>query len=142
MKEGGGGDHVSVGVTLPRTRGIKPVARRNLFRRRPGKICNCSCGLPSFIVLLTVVVVQYFLEHRLLKESELVLKKTNCLNFSQDADQDEDLDANQDEDQDEDQDVDQDADQGADQDEDQDANQDEDQVSDDIFSWNSYSKNA
>ena len=36
MKEGGGGDHVSVGVTLPRTRGIRPISKKDLYRRRPG----------------------------------------------------------------------------------------------------------
>jgi hypothetical protein len=37
MKEGGGGDHVSVGVKLPRSRGIKPVSQKDLYRQRPGK---------------------------------------------------------------------------------------------------------
>jgi hypothetical protein len=37
MKEGGGGDHVSVGVTLPRSRGVRPVSRGRLYRRPPGK---------------------------------------------------------------------------------------------------------
>jgi hypothetical protein len=37
MKEGGGGDHVSVGVKLPRSRGIRPISKKNLYQRRPGK---------------------------------------------------------------------------------------------------------
>jgi hypothetical protein len=39
MKEGGGGDHVSVGVTLPRTRGIRPISGKNLYRPGTGKKC-------------------------------------------------------------------------------------------------------
>ena len=35
MKEGGGGDHVSVGVKIPRSRRIRPVSRRNIFTRPP-----------------------------------------------------------------------------------------------------------
>ena len=35
MKEGGGGDHVSVGVRTPRSRRVKPVSRRYLYVR-PG----------------------------------------------------------------------------------------------------------
>ena len=37
MKEGGGGDHVSVGVRLPRTGRVKPISKKDLYRRRPGK---------------------------------------------------------------------------------------------------------
>ncbi len=37
MKEGGGGDHVSVGVKLPRSRGIRPISKKNLYRQRPGR---------------------------------------------------------------------------------------------------------
>lgn len=36
MKEGGGGDHLSVGVRKPRTRGIRPISKRNLYSRPPG----------------------------------------------------------------------------------------------------------
>ena len=35
MKEGGGGDHVSVGVKTPRSRSIRPVSRKDLYVR-PG----------------------------------------------------------------------------------------------------------
>ena len=37
MKEGGGGDHLSVGVRKPRSRGIKPVSKRNLYQKPPSK---------------------------------------------------------------------------------------------------------
>ena len=37
MKEGGGGDHLSVGVRKPGSRGIKPVSKRNLYQRPPRK---------------------------------------------------------------------------------------------------------
>ncbi len=37
MKEGGGGDHVSVGVRKPRSRGVKPISKRDLYRQRPSK---------------------------------------------------------------------------------------------------------
>ena len=37
QKEGGGGDHVSVGVKVPGSRSIRPVSKKNLYRRRPGK---------------------------------------------------------------------------------------------------------
>ena len=37
QKEGGGGDHVSVGVRVPRSRSIRPISKKNLYRRRPGK---------------------------------------------------------------------------------------------------------
>ena len=37
MKEGGGGDHLSVGVKLPRRGGIRPVSRKNLYQRPPGE---------------------------------------------------------------------------------------------------------
>ncbi len=47
MKEGGGGDHVSVGVKLPRSRGIKPISKKNLYQRRPGR----KLLLPLFLFL-------------------------------------------------------------------------------------------
>jgi hypothetical protein len=37
MKEGGGGDHVSVGVRIPRSRRTKPVSKRDIFVRPPSK---------------------------------------------------------------------------------------------------------
>jgi hypothetical protein len=37
MKEGGGGDHLSVGVRKPRSRRITPVSRKNVYLRPPGK---------------------------------------------------------------------------------------------------------
>ncbi len=37
MKEGGGGDHVSVGVRKPRSRRISPVSKREIFIRPPSK---------------------------------------------------------------------------------------------------------
>ena len=37
MKEGGGGDHLGVGVRKPRSRGIKPVSKRNLYQKPPSK---------------------------------------------------------------------------------------------------------
>ena len=37
MKEGGGGDHVSVGVTVPGTRGIRPISKRDIYVTPPGK---------------------------------------------------------------------------------------------------------
>ena len=40
MKEGGGGDHVSVGVRKPRSKRIRPVSKRDIFVRPPSKkIC-------------------------------------------------------------------------------------------------------
>ena len=36
MKEGGGGDHVSVGVRKPRSKRIRPVSKRDIFVRPPG----------------------------------------------------------------------------------------------------------
>ena len=44
MKEGGGGDHVSVGVKIPRSRRIRPVSRKNIFVRPPskGKFFSCT----------------------------------------------------------------------------------------------------
>ena len=36
MKEGGGGDHVSVGVRKPRSKSIRPVSKRNIFVKPPG----------------------------------------------------------------------------------------------------------
>ena len=38
MKEAGGGDHLSVGVRLPRRGGIRPVSKRNLYQRPPGRL--------------------------------------------------------------------------------------------------------
>jgi hypothetical protein len=59
MKEGGGGDHLSVGVTLPRSRGIRPVSRGRLYRKPPGKYsCWCShCCWRCFLIILVLVVV-------------------------------------------------------------------------------------
>ena len=37
MKEGGGGDNLSVGVRKPGSRGIRPVSKRNLYQRPPSK---------------------------------------------------------------------------------------------------------
>ena len=37
MKEGGGGDHVSVGVKKPRSRRIAPISRKNVYLRPPGR---------------------------------------------------------------------------------------------------------
>ena len=37
MKEGGGGDHLSVGVRKPGSKGIKPVSKRDLYQRPPSK---------------------------------------------------------------------------------------------------------
>ena len=37
MKEGGGGDHVSVGVRKPRSRRIRPISKKNIFIRPPRK---------------------------------------------------------------------------------------------------------
>ena len=37
MKEGGGGDHVSVGIRRPRSRRITPVPKKDLYRRPPRK---------------------------------------------------------------------------------------------------------
>ena len=37
MKEGGGGDHVSVGVRAPRSRRIRPISKRDIFVRPPSK---------------------------------------------------------------------------------------------------------
>jgi hypothetical protein len=37
MKEGGGGDHVSVGVRKPRSKRIRPVSKRDIFVRPPSK---------------------------------------------------------------------------------------------------------
>ena len=37
MKEGGGGDHVSVGVRKPRSKSIRPVSKRNLYQKPPSK---------------------------------------------------------------------------------------------------------
>ena len=35
MKEGGGGDHLSVGVKKPRSRRITPVSRGNVYLKPP-----------------------------------------------------------------------------------------------------------
>ena len=37
MKEGGGGDHVSVGVKKPRSKRIRPISKRDIFVRPPSK---------------------------------------------------------------------------------------------------------
>jgi hypothetical protein len=37
MKEGGGGDHLSVGVRSPRSRRIRLIPKRDLYQRPPGK---------------------------------------------------------------------------------------------------------
>jgi hypothetical protein len=54
MKEGGGGDHLSVGVTLPRSRGIRPVSRGRLYRRPPGK---------KLFMLVFSLLLEMFLNH-------------------------------------------------------------------------------
>ena len=41
MKEGGGGDHVSVGVRKPRSKRIRPVSKRDIFVRPPSKRIRC-----------------------------------------------------------------------------------------------------
>ena len=41
MKEGGGGDHVSVGVRKPRSKSIRPVSKRDIFVRPPSKRIRC-----------------------------------------------------------------------------------------------------
>ena len=50
MKEGGGGDHVSVGIRLPRTGRVKPISKKDLYRRRPGR---------KSIVAIVFVVVSF-----------------------------------------------------------------------------------
>ena len=52
MKEGGGGDHVSVGVKLPRSRGVTPVSNRDLYRRPPGKYFLVNAALVVLIIFL------------------------------------------------------------------------------------------
>jgi hypothetical protein len=42
MKEGGGGDHVSVGVKTPRSRRITPISPRHIFIRPPSKYKDCK----------------------------------------------------------------------------------------------------
>ena len=37
MKEGGGGDHVSVGVRKPRSKRIRTISKRDIFVRPPSK---------------------------------------------------------------------------------------------------------
>jgi hypothetical protein len=62
MKEGGGGDHLSVGVTLPRSRGIRPVSRGRLYRRPPGKKI-VHAGLLIVLVVVVVVVAVVVLKY-------------------------------------------------------------------------------
>ena len=46
MKEGGGGDHVSVGVKKPRSRRIRPISKRDIFIRPPSMmIIKTTCAL-------------------------------------------------------------------------------------------------
>ena len=45
MKEGGGGDHVNVGVRKPRSKRIRPISKRDIFVRPPSMIIveiNCA----------------------------------------------------------------------------------------------------
>ena len=42
MKEGGGGDHLSVGVKWPHSKRIRPVSRKNLYQRPPGEMVISS----------------------------------------------------------------------------------------------------
>ena len=42
MKEGGGGDHLSVGVKTPGSRRIRPVSKRDIFTRPPSKGFSCQ----------------------------------------------------------------------------------------------------
>ena len=50
MKEGGGGDHLSVGVKLPGSKRITPVSRKNVYLKPPGRQTFCYFNLvyPSF----------------------------------------------------------------------------------------------
>ena len=60
MKEGGGGDHLSVGVKLPRRGGIRPVSKRNLYQIPPGElvvsIAFLYAQLYPCLFLLSIVV--------------------------------------------------------------------------------------
>jgi hypothetical protein len=49
MKEGGGGDHVSVGVRKPRSKRIRPVSRKNIFTRPP--------SMERFLLLTNIIIV-------------------------------------------------------------------------------------
>ena len=59
MKEGGGGDHVSVGIRFPRTGRVKPISKKDLYRRRPGR--------KNIVAIAFVVIVVLFSAHRLSK---------------------------------------------------------------------------
>ena len=47
VKEGGGGDHISVGVKLPNKKYERPIQNANLFTGPDGKLHSWVARLPS-----------------------------------------------------------------------------------------------
>ena len=61
MKEGGGGDHVSVGVKKPRSRRIRPISKRDIFVRPPSKKICIYRNMQAEITICNPMYIQFVL---------------------------------------------------------------------------------
>ena len=55
MKEGKGGDHLSVGVKMPGRSRPRPISKEDVFVRPPGKLVFC-CGDVLCTMLYSTVI--------------------------------------------------------------------------------------